>query len=404
MITSIAWRNVWRNGKRSLILIGAIAFGIWAGLLMMGLMYGAAEQQVKSAIEIRTAHIQIHRKGFLGHKEINRTIAGGDSLLAHVRAMPEVRAAAGRVVVAAMGASANTARGVVVYGITPEDERRVSDVSAHIVEGAYIGPDQRHPVVVSTRLADKLGVRLGQKIVLTSQGAGGEISAGAFRIVGLYRTVNSMFDDVTVFAGREDLAATFGVGGRIHEIAILLNESRDMDRVAMSLSAERPDLDVETWKQLSPEVALTMDSTTLMNEIFMCVILAALIFGITNTMLMGVLERMRELGVIIALGMRHRYVFLMILLETMFLSLVGGAVGIVLGAASVTVLGHTGLDLSAVSSGLEGFGFSRILYPTVPLREYPVVVMLVVLTALVASIYPGWKAVRMNPVEAIRTY
>jgi putative ABC transport system permease protein len=404
MITTIAWRNVWRNKRRSAILIAAIAFGIWAGLIMIGLMYGAAEQQVQSAIETRTAHIQIHAPEFLGHKDIARTIPDGDSLLAALRRMPQVKAAAARVVVAAMAASATTGRGVTVYGVTPGDEKQVSDVAQHVIEGTYFATDKRNPIVISARLADKLGVRLGQKIVITSQSATGDISAGAFRIVGIFKTVSSMFDDTTVFALRDDLSSTFALDGKVHEIVLILRNIVDIDAVAASLQTRYPALDVKTWEEISPEVALTMSSTQQMNEIFMGIILIALIFGITNTMLMGVLERMRELGMVIALGMRHRSVFLMILLETLFLSLAGGAAGIVLGAASVALLGRTGIDLSMASRGLEAFGFSQVMYPVVPLREYPVVVGLVVLTAIIAAIYPGLKAVRLSPVRAIRTY
>jgi putative ABC transport system permease protein len=404
MIATIAWRNVRRNGKRSGILIAAICFGIWSGLLEMALMNGMANQQVEAAIRTRTSHIQIHAPGFLGHRDVGLDIARGDSVLAAIRRMGDVEAAAGRAVLNGMASSATTARGVVVYGVDPAAEARLTDVPAKVVEGAYFGTDRRDAAVVGERLAEKLGVRLGQKIVVMGQGGDGSISAGAFRIVGLYRTVSSAFDESAVFVRRADLARSFALEGRLHEIAVRLRDPGDVDRVAAELRKAHPGLDVSTWRDLSPEVALTQASTRQMNDVFLVVILIALVFGITNTMLMGVLERTRELGVVIALGMRPVPVFAMVLLETVLLSIAGGLAGVALGAASVAVLGRTGIDLSFVSSGLAAFGLDQVVHPVLPAAQYPWVVALVVLTAVVASVYPGWKAVRLDPVRAIRTY
>ncbi|MCB2200714.1 ABC transporter permease [bacterium] len=404
MIWSIAWRNVWRNGKRSGILIGAIAFGIWAGLLMVALMNGMAEQQVKAAIETRTSHIQIHSEGFRSHRDIKSIIPQGDSLLTAVRNMDEVVGAAERAVLTAMASSATTGSGIQLIGIDPDAEKQVTDVYTKVIEGDYFETKKRNPVIIGKELADKLGVQLGKKIVLTGQAKDGSIAAGAFRIVGIYQTVNSMYDEMTVFVKRSDVAKTFGIGDDVHEIAIVVNGIAAIDPVAKTLRDSNPSLEVATWRNLSPEVALTKDSTAQMNEIFMIVILIALIFGITNTMLMGVLERMRELGVIIALGMKHGMIFLMVLLETVFLSLVGGLLGIILGWGTVELLGKSGIDLSAVSSGLAAFGMDTVIYPQMAASEYPVVVFLVIITAIVASIYPGLKAIRLNPIQAIRTY
>lgn len=404
MIWSIAWRNVWRNGKRSGILIGAIAFGIWAGLQMVGLMNGMAEQQVQAAIQTRTSHIQIHAEGFRAHRDINTYIPQGDSLLAAVREMKGVVAASDRAVLTAMASSASTGRGVELIGVDPDAEKQVTDLYTHMVEGSYFESSKRNPILVGQKLAEKLGVRLGQKVVLTGQASDGSMAAGAFRIVGIFKTVNSMFDESTVFVRRPDLDKTFALHGRVHEIAIVVNGVSQIEPVADALKKAHPSLDVATWRDLSPEVALTRDSTAQMNEIFMIVILIALIFGITNTMLMGVLERMRELGVIIALGMRHGAIFLMVLLETVFLSIVGGLIGVALGAGTIALLAKSGIDLSAVSSGLAAFGLDTVIYPKLSPSEYPVVVLLVVVTAIIASIYPGLKAVRLNPIQAIRTY
>jgi putative ABC transport system permease protein len=404
MIVTIAWRNVWRNSRRSLVLIGAIGFGIWAGILEMALMNGMAEQQVEAAIRTRTAHVQIHARGFIGHRDVNLSIPRPDSTLARVSRRPGVEAVAGRAVLNGMASSATTARGVLVYGVDPIAERRITDVAEHVIAGRYLDGTRRNAVVAGERLVRKLGLGLGKKLVVTSQAGDGSIGSAAFRIVGIYRTVNSQFDESALFVVRADLARSFALGDALHEIAVRVRRLGAIEPLTSALRRDFPELDVETWRELSPEVALTQESIWQMNEIFLVVILIALVFGITNTMLMGVLERTRELGVLIALGMRPGPVFAMVLAETVLLSVAGALSGVVLGALSVAVLGRTGIDLSFVSSGLAAFGFGRVVYPVLPVARYPWVVLLVAVTAMVASIYPGWKAVRLDPVRAIRTY
>lgn len=404
MLFAIAWRNVWRSRRRSGILVASITFGICAGLLEMAIMNGMAAQQVNAAVRTRLSHLQVHAAGFRNHEDVGLFLPGGDSVLAVVRGTPGVEAAAGRAVLDAMAASATTARGVRVLGVDPAAERRVTDLPSRVVDGTWFGTPRRNAAVIGERLAHRLGVRMGQKIVVTAQGADGAVGAGAFRIVGLYRTASSDFDETAVFVQRADLARTFALDGRLYEIAVRVRGMDDIDPVAARLRGLLPGLDVATWRTLAPEVALTREWTGEMNGIFLFVILVALVFGTTNTMLMGVLERTRELGVLLALGMRPARVFGMILLETVLLSLVGGLAGTALAAAAIAALARTGIDLSVVASGLAALGMDRVIHPLLPGSSYPGVVALVAFTAVVASLYPGWKAVRLDPVAAMRTY
>lgn len=404
MLLTIAWRNVWRSRRRSGILVASITFGICAGLLEMAIMNGMAAQQVDVAVRTRLSHLQVHAEGFRDHPEVGAFLPGGDSVLAAVRGTPGVEAAAGRAVLAAMAASATTARGVRVLGVDPGAERPVTDLPTRVVDGGWFGTPVRNAAVVGERLARRLGVRVGQKVVLTAQGGDGTVGAGAFRIVGLYRTASSDFDETAVFVRRDDLARTFALGARLYEIAVRVRGMADIDPVAAALRARLPGLDVATWQALAPEVALTREWTGEMNGIFLFVILVALVFGTTNTMLMGVLERTRELGVLLALGMRPARIFGMVVLETVLLSLVGGLAGTALAAAAVATLARTGIDLSVVAGGLAALGMDTVIRPLLPGSSYPGVVALVAFTAVIASLYPGWKAVRLDPVTAMRTY
>ncbi|MBU0509151.1 ABC transporter permease [bacterium] len=404
MIWSIAWRNVWRNKKRSAVILAAIAFGLWAGLFSSALSFGMVEQMVSSTIELRTSDLQIHHPDFRAHMEIGNVIPKGEEVLRAVRNEPNVRKATGRAVVAGMASSPLTGTGVVMMGISPENEAAVTSIHTQIIEGDYFASKARNPVVIGRKLAEKLGVKVGNKIVLTAQAADGSIAGGAFRVVGIYKTVSTEFDKRMIFALREDLDHTFEMNGEFHEIAVLGSDVKRLDDLQAALQRQFPNLEVATWRQLEPEMGAMNDMTRQWVYIFLITILLALVFGITNTMLMGVLERVRELGVVIALGMNHAQIFLMILLETIFLTTLGAFIGIGMGAATIEIIGKVGIDLSFVAGGFEMFGMSAILYPSLPLAEYPTIIILVTLTALFAAIYPGIKAMRLNPVNAIRTY
>jgi putative ABC transport system permease protein len=404
MLLKISWRNIWRNKKRSTTLLLSIALGLWAGILTMALYIGMTEQMVRSAIETRIGHIQVHRAGFMADKDINLAIPDGLKVLDEIRGEAGVRNSTGRAVVNGMASSAATGTGIELEGIVPEDEMELTDIAAHIEAGSYFGKSTRNPCVIGSRLAEKLNLKLGHKIIVTAQGRDGSLESGAFRIVGLYKTVNSVFDKTAVFAMRDDVDRLFGLHGSIHEIVIKVDGLEAVDPVQAGLERVFPDLEIKNWKQLEPELGMMTDMSRQMSYIFMVIILLAMIFGITNTMLMTVLERIRELGVLMALGMKQVSIFMMIMLETVFLSLIGGTVGILLGYVSVVIFAKTGLDLSIVSQGLAAMGADSILYPEWPAADYMVIGLMVVVTAIAAAVYPGFKATRLNPVEAIRTY
>jgi ABC-type lipoprotein release transport system permease subunit len=194
-----------------------------------------------------------------------------------------------------------------------------------------------------------------------------------------------------------------GIGDGIHEIAIFLKNPESEDAVLADLRSAHPDLLVESWRTIAPELELFLKMTDSFLWVLIGIIMIALIFGIINTMLMAVLERYRELGMLMAIGMNKSRVFAMIVIETVFLSLVGGPLGIGLGLITMHTLGLRGIDLSAYSQGLREFGYSSILYPYIENSTYVYVAILVIITALLGALYPAYKAVKLNPTEALHT-
>jgi ABC-type lipoprotein release transport system permease subunit len=402
MLPAIAWKNCWRNNTRSLIIITAVAFGLFGGLLSSALNFGLGEQMIDNSILTRLSHIQIHNHLFSDDQNVKYRIPDARVIAEKIRLLPAVSAVAYRVVITAMVSTATTATGVQLYGVIPESEMQVSNISESMVEGSYFGSDTRYPAVIGMQLAKTLDVTTGSKIILTFQNDSGIITGAAFSIAGIFKTVSTDFGKSNVFVKSEDISNLLGIDSSYHEIAVLLNNSSFTDSIASKIKLFASGLKIDTWKTLAPELEYVSASLSVTLYIFMAVILFALAFGIINTMLMAVLERQRELGMLMALGMKGSMVFEMIVYETIFLSMTGAFAGMVLTALSMVILSRTGINLALFAEGLAEFGVGEILYPVLPFTMYLVLTVMVIITALLAAVYPAVKAIRLSPADALR--
>ncbi|MDA3817485.1 MAG: FtsX-like permease family protein, partial [Prolixibacteraceae bacterium] len=246
--------------------------------------------------------------------------------------------------------------------------------------------------------------RLRSKIVFTFNEREGGLVYQTYRVCGIFKTNNTMFDQMNAFVLHDDLAGVAGFkDNEYHEIAILLNDNKNPKEVITNLKTEFPQLSFLSWKDLSPEAALMTDFMEVWYIIIIGIILMALAFGIINTMLMAILERTKELGMLMAIGMNRKRVFNMIMLETIFLTFIGAFAGMILGALSIFITGKTGLNFSSVSEGFEAIGWSALVYPSIGFDFFILVTGMVIVVGILSSIIPARKALNMNPVEAIRT-
>jgi putative ABC transport system permease protein len=403
MLLTLAWRNVWRNRRRSLILLAAIALGLWGGLFATGIMVGFMETFVNSAIDRDLGHLQLHTPAFAENRLLADDIPSADSLAHAIRALSDVRGVSPRMLVNAMASSAVSAHMVGLVGVDPAEERKVSSVPASVQEGSYLEEGRMFAVIGET-LAKKLGLRLRSKIVLSFQGIDGSIVYGGFRVAGIYRTESSVFDGATVFVRREELARLVGMESAAHELAVRLETATAVERTVDTLRALYPTLETKGWKELAPELRITAESTGVTMFVFLGIILLALLFGITNTMLMSVLDRVREFGVLMAVGMRRRRLFGLILVETVLLAVTGAIGGMLLGGATVRFFAERGINLSWFAEGLAFYGMPVILRPILPPMVYLWLILMVVGTAILGAVYPAMKSVRLRPASAIRSY
>jgi ABC-type lipoprotein release transport system permease subunit len=404
MISSFAWRNLWRNKLRSFVIITAVTLGIFAGIFLISFMNGMLNARIQSIVGTEMSHIQIHKPGFLDNDQFTLQIMNADSILKIVKSTPNVVAASKRVIINSMVATAETGTGVKITGIDPEDEKKVTQISSKVFEGKYLDESGKNPVLISERLATKLKVGLKNKIIITVQDVNMNITGGAFRVVGIYRTDNLMFDDVNIYVRNSDIYRLTGLSGtEAHEIAVMLDKNDNSEATAKVLSGILPDLEVKDWQQLSPEAGYLVSAMNQYMFIFLFIILLALSFGIVNTMLMVILERVHELGMLMAIGMNRVRVFFMIMLETVFLSLTGGVLGIIIGYAVSSYLGKVGIDLYFWKEAFGELGYSTMVYTDIDSKTMILTSLMVIVAGILSSLYPAYKALKLNPSEAIRS-
>ena len=403
MILKIAWRNIWRNKIRSLVVIIAIALGLWAGTFASGFYEGMIGQKINDVIENEYSHFQFHHKKFRDELAIKEVIENGEEIREKLNSEEKVVGSSGRVIATAMIASANKSGGIKAVGVLPSDEAVVTHLNDKIVVGEYFEGIKRNPILISKKIADDYHLDVKNKLVLTLQDVDGEIISASFRVAGIYKSNNGMFDEMNVFVQRSDLQNIVNLQpSEFHEIAVLLTEHSLAEQYAKKYADLYPNLEVLPWLDLAVGMRYMVEASGTFAYIFVGIILVALLFSIVNTMLMAVMERTREIGMLKAVGLNRRKIFSMIMLETVFLSMIGAPLGLLIAYGFIERLGKVGFDLGSVGEVYSEMGFAAVIYPELGFETYLSITIMVFCMAFIAAIYPARKALKLNASEAIR--
>ena len=402
-LIKIGWRNIWRSRKRSLVVIFSIILGLYGGLIIASLMITLNDQRMNTAIKTYLADIQIHDKKFSEEYSLKDTIYNIQSIEEKLKSDKRVKSYSKRTVINGMLSNATGSYGVNVLGINPENEIKVTSVYNKIIEGDYFTSKRPNTMIVGKKLADKLNLQIRSKVVIAFQDINGDITSLLFRVEGVFKSGNSMFDDNNVFVKNNSIFSNLPDLKGYHEIPILTTNSNLTEVLKSDLQNISNSLDVKSWDDIAVELAYANKMISSFLYIFMLIVLCGLSFGIINTMLMAILERKKEIGMLMSIGMTKWYIFLMICFETIFLSLVAIPFGILISYITVDYFGVQGIDLSIVESGLENFGIGTVLYLKLPSEYYFNLGLLVILISFISSIFPAIRAMKINPVEATKS-
>jgi len=402
ILLSLAWRNLWRNTRRSVIVLTSVAIGVVATVILDTLSRGMVFQMLNNQVGSHVTHMQIHRAGFHKNPVIQSTIADSEQIENVLRSDPDIVQYSRRVVTFGLLSSATNSSGVSIVGIDPERERSLTTIRSYIVEGSYLTGAPRE-IVLGKALAEKLEVGLGDRVVAMASAKDGTMGSELFRVAGLFETFSSEFDKTSIYVPRSSAQTMLALGSEVSEFAMLVTDPDRLTEIAERLRGRLgEEYEVLPYMDLLPFLVLQIELYDQSMVIFYVIVGIALIFGIINTMLMSVFERIKEFGVLKAVGMKNGRILIMVLTEALFLGMLGTVVGFLVGYLVYLPLSTSGLDLSAFSGSLRSFGVGAIIYPVLTAGVITNALIIIPLMAVAGAVYPAVRAMRLEPVHAIR--
>ncbi len=403
MLLKIAIRNLLRNKRRTIIIASSIIVGVIALIFNDGFMNGMLNQMLFNQVRINVSHIQIHKSGFQKDKTIKLLIDNPTVVESKLKKIKTIKAISKRIKAFGLVSSSSNSAGIIFNAINPAEEKKVSVISKSIKRGKFLSA-KKHDILIGENLAEKLEVDLGEKIVLMTNRPDGKISSELFRVCGIFQTPSTNFDKSTVFINLSTAQNMLEIGNKISEFAIILNENISVEKVkSQIISMLNNDMfEVLSYNELLPFLVMQLDMYDQMMWIITFIIGLALAFGIVNTMLMAVYERVNEIGVLMSIGMKNSKIFSMILLEAAALGVISTIVGLLIGLILHFTFLSSGINLSSFASSLEAFGIGAIIYPDLSLSGTLSFLIFIPFVSVIGAIYPAYKAIKLKPVEAIR--
>ena len=424
MLLFIAWRNIWRSPVRSILTIGALAGGLVMVILYAALMEGMIRQMVHQATAISIGHLQVHRQAYVDDQDLYATLPWSylDKLS---REFPDIRLAP-RLYASGLASTAETSTGVLIKAVDPVREPQVTRMLQQVRQGEMdLGPADdskeglpRYNLVIGAQLAKNMKLQPGSELILVTQAADGSIGNALYRVAAILKPLEPNFDRMGVLMSVAAYQQLMYLQDGFHELAIRLDDATDLrvmqaelDAELKKLVSEQP-LDelggapvVRNWRQLTPMVADMLEISKTITFFVGLIVISLASMGMLNTMLMSVHERTHEFGILLAIGMKRRWLLLMVLLESLFLGLVSALAGALLGIGVILLFGERGIDFSDMLP--DGYDWGGIVFePYMKLHLEPLdlllACLLMLIVTLLASLLPAWRTVRLRPAEVMR--
>ncbi len=410
--TKMAWRNIWRNPRRTWLTVSAIAFACILLVFMLSFQLGSYDTMINASVKINTGHLQVQAKGYNENRKMRLVISEPEIVYQILSKISEVEAFTSRSRSFALASSLKRTYGAMIVGVDPAREARVSSLKSIVRKGDYLsddgGAEDLSEALVGRLLARNLGVGLGDEITLLGQGRDGSVAATVVRVHGIFDSGMDEFDRGTIQIPLSDFQQVFAMEKAVHEVVVMGHTLADVplikNQVGRALRANETSrsLSVLDWDELMPGLKQAIHMDLVSGSFFYLILIMVVAFSILNTFLMAILERTREFGIMMAMGTRPGRLTRLVLTESSGMTLVGVAVGILLGCMLTWYFQVVGIDLSGSSEILSQYGIPSRLYPRLTLLSATVGPVVVLLITLVAALYPALKIRRLKPVDAMK--
>ncbi|MCL5268875.1 MAG: FtsX-like permease family protein [Bacteroidetes bacterium] len=411
LLIRLAWRSLWRNWRRSLIAMSAVIFAITISIIQRGMQYGTYEETIKTAVRMSTGYLQIQKIGYNKSPSLQKSFEVSPEISKAVDSSPAIDGSSPRIGADALLSYRDQSLGVMIMGISPKTERLITDFRKKIVNGRFLttgapgGKKGGPEIVVGNKLLQNLGAHVGDSIVVLAQGFDGMLGNMFVRIVGTFKTGSDEFDRMGAFMDISDLQNFLGMGNRISAIAISVKNPEELGDVANHLGAILKPMGLVAlpWQDLLPQLKQTIELDNSSGVLYILILLFVVGFGILNTVLMSITERFREYGVMLSLGMSQERLAVAVALEIFFMIVIGFAAGIGIGAAfNAYWVAHPIVLGGDLAKMYEEYGFAPVLISSLSFKIFIDSTLSILGISLVASVYPLWRVLRLEPLKGIR--
>jgi putative ABC transport system permease protein len=401
----LAWRNLWRNPRRTVLTLSAVAFATTILVFMVALQRGGYGAMIESAVSVFTGHLQVQARGYHDDPRLETSLAGASALEARVAAVPGVRAVAARAEAYALVSSPSRTYGAAIVGVEPRKEPALSTVPRLVADGRFLDSPRAEEAVVGRTLARNLSLSVGDQLTVLGQGRDGALAVASVAVVGIFESGSPDLDRTTVEIPLKTFQDTFAMGDRVNTIVVRAKDPSRVDRLARAVAAalaNRPDVSVLTWDRLLEGLKQGIALDAAVGWFLYAVLVIVVTFSILNTFLMAVLERTREFGVLLALGARAGFLGGVAMAESLLLLLVGLALGLALGVGVSAAAAHYGIAFSSSEELLARWSLPARIYPRLDLFSLTVGPTAVLVVTTLAAAFPLVRVRRLRPVDAMK--